>query len=153
MSLPVFPVTIAKAQKKLADKLDITVERVVGELAKLGFSNMLDYTRKTDDGLLAVDMSKLTRDKAASISEITSETVRMPGGADHGVVVKTKIKLHDKLSALEKLGKHLGMFQTAGDSADNPIHVVPVSDAKRLAAVVLLIARAGLTGGGGSAAG
>jgi len=41
---------IAKGQNKTAAKLEITKERIVEELAKIGFSNMLDYMRAGTDG-------------------------------------------------------------------------------------------------------
>ena len=134
---------IAEARKAIEEKLDITVDMIVRELAKLGFSNMLDYTRITDDGLLAADLSNLTPDRAAAITEVTCESVPIPGGTEGGVVTKTKIKLADKRAALVELGKHLGMFKRVGDSAEHPLHVVEVTDAMRLAAVALLIARVG----------
>jgi len=111
---------IAEARKAIEEKLDITVDMIVRELAKLGFSNMLDYTRITDDGLLAADLSNLTPDRAAAITEVTCESVPIPGGTEGGVVTKTKIKLADKRAALVELGKHLGMFKRAGDSAEHP---------------------------------
>ena len=41
------------------------------------------------------------------------------------------------------MGKHLGMFRHAGDDSDHPLHVVEVTDTKRLAVLSLLIARLG----------
>nr|WP_312967783.1 terminase small subunit [Brucella intermedia] len=41
---------IAKGREKTAAKLEITKERIVDELAKIGFSNMLDYMRAGTDG-------------------------------------------------------------------------------------------------------
>ena len=44
----------------------------------------------------------LTSDQQAAVAEV-SETKTEKGGT-------VKIKLHDKLGALEKIGRHLGMF-------------------------------------------
>ena len=68
---------ITEAQRTIEEKLDISAERVVMELAKLAFSNMLDYTKVTEYGQLDTDLSNLTRDQAAAIAEVTSERVRI----------------------------------------------------------------------------
>lgn len=89
---------------------EVTVDKIVKELSLLGFSNMLDYIRTTDDGDAYVNLSELTRDQAAAISEVTSEVYTEGGGEDAKQVKRTKFKLSDKRSALVDLGKHLGMF-------------------------------------------
>lgn len=86
-------------------KLDI--KKVVGELEKIGFANMLDYVTIGDDGQPRLDWSRVTREQAAAIGEITvdEETDR------NGVTTrKTKFKLLDKKGALVDLGRYLGMF-------------------------------------------
>lgn len=100
---------ISKRQEKLADKYEVTQDRIVRELALLGFSNMADYTSATPDGLLRLDLSRLTRDQSAAIAEMTVDTV--PGNGDDPAVTKARIKLADKRGALVDLGKHLGMFK------------------------------------------
>lgn len=91
--------SIQKGRAKIAAMLDFTAADVLRELAKIGFANMEDYTRLTEDGYMVLDASNLTRDQKAAISEISYDASGRP-----------RIKLADKLSALEKLGKHLGMF-------------------------------------------
>lgn len=56
---------IEEAQSKRAERTEITQDMVLQELAKIGFSNMLDYMTKTDSGDLVPDFSVLTRDQAA----------------------------------------------------------------------------------------
>src|SRR5688572_28066046 len=91
---------------------EITVDRVIRELALIGFSNMLDYVQPQDDGTAYVDLSKLTRDQAAAISEVTVESYTEGGGEEAKPVKRVKFKLSDKRAALVDLGKHLGMFPT-----------------------------------------
>ena len=50
-----------KKQKPRLEKLEITAERVLRELALMGFANMLDYMKVNSDGLADIDLSKLTR--------------------------------------------------------------------------------------------
>lgn len=101
---------IAILRKEIAKRHDVTIDRVVRELALLGFSNMSDYITTTDDGGCFVDLSKLNRDKAAAISEVTSETYLEGKGEEAKTVKRTKFKLVDKRAALVDLGRHLGMF-------------------------------------------
>jgi phage terminase small subunit len=64
---------IQEAMDRRAEKVGITAERVLNELALLGFANMLDYIKVSPNGSALVDLSKLTRDQAAAIGEITVE--------------------------------------------------------------------------------
>ena len=102
---------VAAHRAKLSEKHGVTADRVIRELALIGFSNMLDYIKTTDEGSAFIDLSKLSRDQAAAIGEITSETY-MEGRGEEAVAVKrTRFKLNDKRAALVDLGKHLGLFK------------------------------------------
>jgi len=100
----------AKATEIAIQKLAITKERVLEELAKIGFANMLDYVTIGPDGDPFVDLSRLSHEQAAAVAEITVEDFK--GGRGEGArdVRRVKFKLHDKKSALVDIGKHLGMF-------------------------------------------
>jgi phage terminase small subunit len=94
--------------ERAIEKLAITKERIVDELAKIGFSNMLDYMRAGPDGDPYLDFSDLTRDQAAALSEVTVEDFKDGRGEDTRDVRRVKFKLHDKKSALVDLAKLLG---------------------------------------------
>jgi phage terminase small subunit len=102
---------IQEAQNKRAERTEITQDMVLQELAKIGFSNMLDYMTITKDGDLVSDFSTLTRDQAAAISEVTVETYMDGRGEDAEEVKRIKFKLSDKRAALVDMGRHLGMFK------------------------------------------
>lgn len=102
---------VKKAKEKRAKRLEITQDRVLTEMAKLAFSNMLDYVSIVSDGAAVVDLSALTEDQAAAIKEITVEEYKEGGGDDARDVKRVKLKLADKKPALESLGHHLGMFK------------------------------------------
>jgi phage terminase small subunit len=99
---------------KLAAKCDISAEKVLRELALLGFSNMRDYMQITSDGDPYISLSDLTREQAAAISELTVEDYKEGRGEDARDVKRIKIKVSDKRGALELLGKHLGIFKNDG---------------------------------------
>ncbi|MBF7694036.1 terminase small subunit [Acinetobacter pollinis] len=102
---------IEKAQNKRIARTEITQDMVLQELAKIGFSNMLDYMSITNGGDLVHDFSALTRDQAAAISEVVVEEYAEGRDEDKREVKKLKFKLADKKSALVEIGRHLGMFK------------------------------------------
>jgi phage terminase small subunit len=129
---PDIAAAIEAAMKNRADRLDITADRVLKELAKIGFSDirkaikwrghLVSEEDNPEGGDIAViktvvtnhveliDSDKLDDDTAAAVSEISQN---QSGGI--------KLKLHDKRAALVDIGKHLGMFkdrlELSGDMA------------------------------------
>jgi len=101
---------LSRQQSKVAQRLEITKERIVDELAKIGFANMLDYMRAGPDGDPYLDFSGLTRDQAAALSEVTVEDFKDGRGEDARDVRRVKFKLHDKKGALVDLAKMLGFI-------------------------------------------
>lgn len=107
------PEVVAAVQarrEKLAEKLEVTQELVVAELAKLGFANMADYMRAGPDGDPFLDFSALTRDQAAALTEVTVDDFVDGRGEDARAVRRVKFKLADKRAALVDLGRYLGIF-------------------------------------------
>lgn len=132
---------IAKRQKKVSEKLEVTKERIVFELARIGFADirkaikwngLLVSEEDNDEGgdvlvvretrtnhVLLVDSADLDNDTAAAISEISQNAT---GGI--------KIKMHDKQAALVNLGKHLGMFVEKHEHSGK-IDLVPTINIRR----------------------
>ena len=102
---------IQELRDQAASKTNITIQRVLEELAKIGFANMMDYMKTQPDGTAYVDLSGLDRDKAAAISEIVVDEYTEGKGDDARQVKRVRFKLHDKRAALLDIGKHLGMFR------------------------------------------
>lgn len=111
LSKPDLAKAIEAAQAARAQRTEITQDRVLKELAKLGFANMQDYMSVTQEGEPFADLSKLTRDQAAAITEFTVEDFTEGRGDDARDVRRVKFKLADKRAALVDIGKHLGMFK------------------------------------------
>ena len=105
---------IERRRADLAEKSRITTEKVVAELGKIGFANMADYLKCNEGGDPYFDYSSLTRDQAAALAEVTVESYVEGKGKDAQSVKKIKFKLANKISALDKLGRHLGMFKDGG---------------------------------------
>lgn len=110
---------------KRAKRTDITADRVLAELALIGFANMADYMRIVDSDPV-IDLSGMTREQAAAISEVTVEDFKDGRGADARDVRRIKFKLSDKRAALVDIGKHLGMFKDKGEDETEKPTVVQV---------------------------
>lgn len=124
---------IAEAQAKRANKLEITQERVLKELARIAFADIRKVvkwgntelrmvpgidgqeTLEPYHGVAVVDSELIDDDTAAAISEV--------GEGKFGI----HVKLNDKKGALELIARHLGMLndkvKVQGD-ADNPLTVL-----------------------------
>lgn len=102
---------IAKAQERLAKKFEVKAERIIEELAKIGFANMQDYMIVGANGDPVLNWAALTRDQAAALVEVTVDTYTEGKGDDAERVKRVKFKLADKRAALVDLGKHLGLFE------------------------------------------
>lgn len=98
---------VSKLQKKLSDKTQITAEKVINELAKIGFSNVQDFI---DSDNSIKDISQIDSKKAAAVSSIKKSVTTFGDGKNTGTKEVVEFKIWDKVSALEKLGKHLGLF-------------------------------------------
>jgi phage terminase small subunit len=111
MDNPEVKEAIARSTEKKAIKLDLNAERVLSELMKLSFWNMQDYALQDENGNFAgVDITKLTREQAAAIMEITVDTTGGEGDGERKRVMRTRFKLADKGINLERLGRYLKLF-------------------------------------------
>lgn len=97
---------IQAGRDALSRRTEITADRVLKELAKIGFANMADFVDNLGD------ISELDRDLAAAIAEVVVDEYVEGKGEDARPVKRTRIKLLDKRAALVDLGKYLGLFTT-----------------------------------------
>ncbi len=107
-------VAIQEALKQREKRTEITQDRVLTELAKIGFADIRDYleykTEKTvvaygDDGEPIIDYRQIIDvidSKNVDTSVIQEVSISKDG--------TFKFKLYDKQKALNDIGRHLGMF-------------------------------------------
>ena len=124
---------IQHIQKNREKRTDVTADKVVLEMAKVAFINIKDCFTK--DNTLK-DIQALPDDAAAAITSVeTLEEFDYVQGVKKCVGYTKKIKLADKLRALELLGKHLGMFTDKVEvqgNLNNPFAGLSTEDLKRL---------------------
>lgn len=104
---------VQKRMDERAQRTEITQDRVLQELAKLGF---FDIRKLFDDSGKPLDITGLDDETAACIAGLEVMDVYEGAGEDKEFAgyVK-KYKLSDKLKALELIGRHLGMFKDKMD--------------------------------------
>lgn len=109
---------IEAAKAERSERTLITADRVLSEIAKLAFANLMDYFSLTADGVPYIDLTNLTPDQTAALTEITVDEYVIGGEDDGRSVRKIKIKMADKRANLELLAKHLGLFNDKPDGGD-----------------------------------
>lgn len=110
LQLPRVQAAISERAKALCDKFEIDQNRVLKEVANIAFSNMAHYVHITPDGDPYISLANCTYEQLAAISEITVEDFTDGRGEDARDVRRIKLKLHNKLDALEKVIKLLQMY-------------------------------------------
>lgn len=99
LSKPVISAAIAKAIAERSKRTGINQDRVLHELARIGFAKITDII----DPDTAKILPEASEDDLACIQSIKIK----PG--EFGT--EREVKLYDKKAALIELGKHLGLFK------------------------------------------
>jgi F0F1-type ATP synthase delta subunit len=108
---------------------------LMDELKKIGFSNIDDYLRIDDEGnVIGKDFGQMDSRKLAAIESI-KQVINITSNKDGDREYETRnfqFKLHDKLGAIEKMGKHIGFYlednAQKGKSLVTIITAKPMSD-------------------------
>ena len=104
---PEIMVEIEKAIARQAERTEVTADRVIKEYAKVAFVNSRDFI--DEDG-----STKAIHDLSPNDSAAVQHFEELEDGG-------TKVRLHDKMKALDSLAKHLGILSPAtGDGQDVP---------------------------------
>lgn len=108
---PEIQLALAIAKEERSKRTKVSQDRVIAELARIGFSDIRNVL--TAKGSL-LDPQDWDDDTAASIASIEVVTNSGDAGKDDDgrkiVEYTHKIKTWDKNSALEKLARHLGLY-------------------------------------------
>lgn len=89
------------------EKQDITRERIIAELATCAFSDIRNAVDWRDGKVTLVD--------AKDVDEATARAIQMVQETETARSYKRSLKLHDKLKALELLGRGIGMWDGSED--------------------------------------
>jgi len=112
LSKPLIQERIRKEIKAREYRTEITADRVLQEIALLGFSDIAHYVEIGEDGQVKTKtFEEMPEHASRAIESISEDRIirENPDGTQIIVHDKYKFKLHSKIHALEKLFKHLGL--------------------------------------------
>jgi phage terminase small subunit len=105
LHLPKIQAYLKAGMAKNAERLQVSHDMILRELAKIAFSNMGNYY---DDNATLKPMCLLTTDEKAAISQYQIMDSLDQDGNRVGEL--SRIKLHNKMSALDKIARHVGFY-------------------------------------------
>ena len=116
---------VAELQAERSKRGQIKADNVVAELAKIAFSSMRHYLRRTHDGTLYVDTTDTTPEQLDALKRFKTRDFKDGRGEDAREMQEIEIELPDKIRTLELLGKHLGLFQDKGTKQETVAELDP----------------------------
>lgn len=119
LTKPDIQAAVSDAQAKRSKRTEVTQDRVLAELAKVGFSDLRRVLTSTGGLIPPQDWDDETAGAIGSLEVVVRPSAEVDEDGNREIEHVHKIKAWDKLSALEKIGKHLGMFGGEGASGDD----------------------------------
>ena len=120
---------LAAARQAQAERGEVSAERVVRELARIAFASSDQFLDWGPAGVSLRDKTLLSPDQHAAIAEVSHNGTAF------------KLKLHDKMAALDKLARHLDLYGEARADALADREVVELSDTERFQRLLGLLRR------------
>lgn len=112
LSKPMVAEAVARAKAERSARTGLHADRVLEELAAIGFARMSDVAEWGDDQMRLKPSSELSGHSASAIAQVT-ETEKFVKALDRGEQLWSRersVKLHDKVATLKLLGQHVGLF-------------------------------------------
>jgi phage terminase small subunit len=106
---------IRAAMRKREKRLEITADKWLRELAIIGFSDLKDYLDINEDtgAIRSKGFNEMPEGASRALESIKEDRMIREDAKGNDSIINEKVtfKLHDKLGALEKIGKHLGFLK------------------------------------------
>lgn len=109
--------TLKQARSK---RTQVTADRVVKELARVGFFDIRKVATWDNEGVQFIPSDEVDNNSARAIQSVKSKRKTFTTEVGESVTVEIDVKMASKLKALELLGKHLGMFLDNRPSDNEP---------------------------------
>lgn len=98
---PEIAALVEAGKARRAEQKRITADRVIEELGRMAFADIRNFIDWGPEGVKLRDKSVLDRDDAGAIADVEAKGTNGKIG---------RLKLYDKLAALNALARHLGMI-------------------------------------------
>lgn len=123
MQKPLVRAAISERVAELTRAMEISAYNVLSEVANIGRSSLGHYMTIDAAGFPDFDLTKCTPEQLAAIQSVELEYDA------YGNKKKFKIKLHDKLGALDKLMRYMGLFDA--ENKPNVVDMQPSAPAAK----------------------
>lgn len=101
---------IRKELKKRARRLQISADKVLREYAIIGFSDIGHILDFTGDEIRLKPAKEIDLYARRAIKSFKVKTTSKGSGDDKETINESEFQLWDKLSALDKISKHIGLY-------------------------------------------
>jgi len=109
---PDIAAALQKALRARAERTEVTADRVLQELARIGFADVRDLFEWSEESACFVPSRDLSEDQAAAVSTVKAETTHITDSdGNRETKIKLELKTYDKVAALREIGKHLGIAE------------------------------------------
>ena len=126
---------IQEAMKKCEEKTGITQERILNELAIIAFSDLANYLDIDQDtgAIRAKSFDELSEGISRALEQIKEDRMIREDAKGQDSIINSKItfRMHDKLKALELLGKHLAMFKDQSEIKQDIVYRIIYEKAQK----------------------
>jgi len=99
---------LAELRKEIDERNDDLSQKIIDELKKVGFANIQDFINPGNE---PKDFTQIDREQASAIAGIKKSVTEFGDDQAGGTKTTVEFKLHDKLTAIEKLGRYVGLFE------------------------------------------
>jgi len=132
LSKVIIQAAIKERMAERAKRTEIDQDWVIVRLAAIAGTSMTDLVSWGPEGVRVKQSSSLDYNQAYSVKKVKDKRlikISSEDAADEVLDIQFEFEQHDKLKALELLGKHVGLFsdklQVSGDPA-NPLQVAQI---------------------------
>lgn len=112
---------INKRRNEYAEKYKIEQEKILQEVAQIGFSNISDYLTFDKDGVHLKNSEDLTPEQLSAISQISTSYTK---AGDMNV----NVKMYDKLEGLRMVGEFLETWKGKNAPTQIQVNVQPITN-------------------------
>lgn len=93
---------IVEKRREVGERVEASAEKVLAELAQIGFASMTDFATWDNDDVFLIASDQLPPGMAACVQEVEVKENREGR--------RVKIKLYNKMDALDKLARFFGLY-------------------------------------------